>query len=93
MKASTAKRLLRENISDMPLEKLQRHKICLLDAWRESTGEYYGMEQAVRDGFMVDTTTDASIGYTPKDLWLTHNLHAAYTQACERENILLSSGP
>ena len=89
MTAAAAKRLLREDIATMPLKKLQRHKVRLLDAWRESTGETYGMAQAVRDGFMVEIGSEAATGYSPKDIWLTHNLKTAYEEACEREKILL----
>ena len=91
MTAATARRLLQENIAAMPLEKLQRHKIRLLDAWRESTGELYGFAQAVRDGFMVYATSESSTGYAPKDIWLTHNLKCAYEAAHQREQQLLRS--
>ena len=89
MTANTAKNLLKKDVANMKLDKLQRHKIRLLDAWRESTGELYGFEQAVRDGFMVDVTTESSTGYSPKDLWLTHNLKCAYEEAFRREQKLL----
>ena len=88
MTANTAKRLLKEDIANMPLEKLQRHKVRLLDALRESTGEYYGIPQAVRHGFMV-AISDRADSYTPKDKWLTHNLKCAYDVTCQREQKLL----
>ena len=72
----------------MPLEKLQRHKVRLLDAWREATA-FWGMEQAVRDGFMLDATTHSTTGYRPADCWLAHNLNSAYERAKERERALL----
>ena len=89
MTINTARRLMREDITTMPLEKLQRHKVRLLDAWREATA-YWGMAQAVRDGFMVDATTSSMTGYRPTDCWLAHNLNSAYEQAQERERTLLN---
>ena len=88
MTANTAKRLLEKDISNMPLEKLQHHRVSLLDAWRESTGEYYGIPQAVRDGFMV-AISDRADSYTPKDKWLTYNLKCVYEEACRQEKKLL----
>jgi hypothetical protein len=89
MTADTARRLMCKDINSMTLEKLQRHKIRLLDAWRESTGEYYGFEQAVRDGFMAEILSESAQGYTPKDMWLTHRLNFAYEQCCLKEKELL----
>jgi hypothetical protein len=89
MTAAIARRLLCKTIEDMPLKKLQYHKIRLLDAWRESTGELYGFEQAVRDGFMVSIASESAKGYCPKNLWLTHNLKCAYEEACRQEKKLL----
>ena len=56
----------------MTIEQLQRYKVKVIDAWRESRAAY-GIAQAVRDGFYLQTGEDAS-EYTPKDLWLTQNL-------------------
>ncbi len=56
----------------MTIEQLQRYKVKVIDAWRESRADY-GIAQAVRDGFYLQTGEDAS-EYTPKDLWLTQNL-------------------
>jgi hypothetical protein len=89
MTAATAWRLVCEDISNMTLKKLQRHKIRLLDARRESTGEYYGFEQAVRDGFMVEIVSESAQGYTPKDMWLVHRLNCAYEECCRKEKELL----
>ena len=72
MKIAQARKLLTEDIGRMTLEQLQRHRVKLTDAWRESRADY-GMVQAVRDGFYLQTGEDAS-EYTPKDLWLTQNL-------------------
>ena len=56
----------------MTIEQLQRYKVKVIDAWRESRADY-GIAQAVRDSFYLQTGEDAS-EYTPKDLWLTQNL-------------------
>lgn len=56
----------------MTIEQLQRYKVKVIDAWRESRADY-GIVQAVRDGFYLQTGEDAS-EYTPKYLWLTQNL-------------------
>ena len=56
----------------MTIEQLQRYKVKVIDAWRESRADY-GIAQAVRDGVYLQTGEDAS-EYTPKDLWLTQNL-------------------
>lgn len=72
MKIAQARRLLAEDVDTMTLEQLQKYKVKVIDAWRESRA-YYGIGQAVRDGFYLQTGEDAS-EYTPKDLWLTQNL-------------------
>ncbi len=72
MKIAQAKRLVSKNIEMMTIEQLQRYKVKVIDAWRESRADY-GIAQAVRDGFYLQTGEDAS-EYTPKDLWLTQNL-------------------
>lgn len=72
MKIAQAKRLVSEDIETMTIEQLQRYKVKVIDAWRESRADY-GIAQAVRDGFYLQTGEDAS-EYTPKDLWLTQNL-------------------
>lgn len=72
MKIAQARRLIAEDIETMTLENLQKYKVKVIDAWRESRADY-GIAQAVRDGFYLQTGEDAS-EYTPKDLWLTQNL-------------------
>ena len=72
MKIAQARRLLAEDVDTMTLEQLQKYKVKVIDAWRESRA-YYGIGQAVRDGFYLQTGEDAS-EYTPKDLWLTQKL-------------------
>lgn len=82
-----ARRLVSENIGTMTLEQLQKHKVKALDAWRESRGDY-GMAQALRDGFYIQTGENAS-EHTPKDLWLTQNLVKRLDEIDTRERELL----
>ena len=72
MKIAQARKLLTEDIGRMTLEQLQRHRVKLTDAWRESRAEY-GMGRAAKDGFYRQTGEDVT-EYTPTDLWLTQNL-------------------
>ena len=71
----------------MTLEKLQKYKVKVLDAWRESRADY-GMAQAVKDGFYRQTGENAS-EYTPTDLWLTQNLSHRLDEIERRERELL----
>lgn len=87
MKMEQARRLVSENIETMTLEQLQKHKVKVLDAWRESRGDY-GMAQALRDGFYIQTGENAS-EHTPKDLWLTQNLVKRLDAIDTRERELL----
>lgn len=73
MTATQAKRYLSADISKMPLDQLQRHRVHLLDAWRESRAEY-GTAQAIRDGFYIPVPEVRSA--VPVDMWLTQNLSA-----------------
>ena len=72
MKIAQARKLVAENVATMTLEQLQRYRVKVIDAWRESRADY-GIAQAVRDGFYLQTGENAS-EHTPKDLWLTQNL-------------------
>lgn len=72
MKIAQARRLLAEDVETMTLERLQKYRVKVIDAWRESRADY-GIAQAVRDGFYLQTGENAS-DRTPKDLWLTQNL-------------------
>ena len=89
MKIAQARKLLTEDIGRMTLEQLQRHRVKLTDAWRESRADY-GMVQAVRDGFYLPTAQGDG-DYIPKDAWLTRNLSHRLDEAIERELELLSS--
>jgi len=73
----------------MDIQQLQKHRVRLMDAWRESTGNYYGFSQAVNDGFMRKVASASALGYVPADLWLSHNLQTRYAQAEELEKRLL----
>ena len=84
----TAEQLLREPIEKMSLEQLQRHKVRLIDAWRESMAEY-GFYQAVKDGFYKVATSDSVSGYIPANPWLTHNLDERLNQTIAREAEML----
>ena len=59
MKITQARKLLTEDIGRMTLEQLQRHRVKLTDAWRESRAEY-GMGQAAMDGFYRQTGEDVT---------------------------------
>ena len=48
MKYQTARELTMLDIDSMTLKQIQRHKVRLLDAWRESRAEY-GFLQAVNE--------------------------------------------
>lgn len=59
MKIAQARKLLTEDIGRMTLEQLQRHRVKLTDAWRESRAEY-GMGRAAKDGFYRQTGEDVT---------------------------------
>lgn len=73
----------------MTLEQVQRHKVRLLDAWRESRARY-GFEQAVRDGFYKIVVDSAAEGFVPRDMWLTDRINYCLDQATARETYLVS---
>jgi hypothetical protein len=88
MNIKTARALMRENIQEMTLEKVQRHKVRLLDAWRESKADY-GMDRAIKDGFYKILESSSASGFVPADMWLTHNLMEKYEEARKHELELL----
>lgn len=90
MTREKAEALLREPIEPMSLEQLQAHKVKLVDAWRESRAEH-GMEQAVRDGFYKVIASDSASGFSPTDIWLSHNLIARFDEVVAREQEMLRS--
>ena len=74
MNFKKAQALLRVDVSRLSLEQLQRHKVKLIDAWRESKAAY-GMAQAVANGFYKVVASESASGYFPTDIWLTHSLN------------------
>ena len=91
MKYKTARELVSIDVGTLPLEKLQRHRVRLIDAWRESCAEC-GMGQAVHDGFYIRVLCDQGNGYAPRDIFLTQNLKTAFEKAVQRESELLRGG-
>ena len=89
MKYQTAKRLTTLDISAMSLTQLQRHKVRLLDAWRESRAEY-GFAHAVQDGFYRVVIDFGAQGFVPRDMWLTDRLNYCLDAATDRETYLLN---
>lgn len=89
MRYQTARNLTTLDISSMTLEQVQRHKVRLLDAWRESRAQY-GFAQAVKDGFYRMVVNSAAQGFVPRDMWLTDRLNHCLDQASAREAYLLS---
>jgi len=87
MTIKTAQKLLREPIENMGLLQVQRHKVRLLDAWRESRAEY-GIMQAIKDGF-YKAVNSGGTGYAPADIFLTTNLSYKYEEAAKHENKIL----
>ena len=73
MKINRARQLLTLDISKMNLEQLQKHKVNVIDAWRHSKAQY-GLEEAVENGFYKIIVANSAEGFTPSDIWLTHQL-------------------
>nr|DAK95456.1 MAG TPA: hypothetical protein [Caudoviricetes sp.] len=71
----------------MSISELQKHKVKLLDAWRESLAEY-GYQQAVKDGYYKTILSDSANGFSPTDPWLSTNLCNCYNMTEKRENEL-----
>ena len=88
MTYSSARQLLSKNIEAMTLEQVQKHKVRLIDAWRHSKGDY-GMALAVKERFFIEVVDSGASGYTPRDIWLTHQLAARMDQAEAHERKLL----
>ena len=73
MNIQQAKALVGVDIDGFDIEKLRRHRVKVLDAWRESKAEH-GFGQAVKDGFYKVIASESASGFSPADIWLTHNL-------------------
>ncbi len=89
MKYQTARRLTTLNVEEMSLMQVQKHRIRLLDAWRESRAQY-GFAQAVQNGFYRIVVDSGAQGFMPRDLWLTDRLNYCLEAAAAREAYLLS---
>lgn len=89
MRYQTARQLTTLDVNNMTLEQVQRHRVRLLDAWRESRAQY-GFAQAVKDGFYKIVVDSAAEGFVPRDMWLTHRINHCLDQAAARESYLLS---
>jgi len=90
MNIQDARNLLTKPIEGMSLEQIQRHKVRLVDAWRESRAEH-GFGQAVKDGFFKALASDSASGFVPTDLWLEHNLAERLDEAYAKEAEMLSN--
>ena len=88
MNIKTARELVRLDIDKMSLEELQRHRVRLIDAWRESRAQY-GFPHAVRNGFFVRVLDHQADGYAPRDLYLSINLEFMLDRVEERERAIL----
>lgn len=88
MNIQEARNLLTKPIEGMSLEQIQRHKVRLVDAWRESRGDL-GFDQAVRDGFFKVLASESASGYVPADFWLTHNLGTRLDEVIAKEAEML----
>lgn len=83
MKRTAAEKLLTYDYNSMSLEELQKFRVKILDAWRESQAEY-GETQAVRDGYYAIVASESASGYVPVNLWLTQNLDQRFLQVEKR---------
>lgn len=73
MNIRKAKSLYALNIENMSYESLLKHRVNLIDAWRQSRADY-GFREAVKNGFYASIASESASGYSPKDIWLTHNI-------------------
>lgn len=89
MKYQTARRLIGLDVNAMSLTQVQRYKVRLIDAWRESRAQY-GFSQAVENGFYKVVIDVGAEGFVPRDMWLTHQLLFCLEFATAREAYLLS---
>ncbi len=89
MKRTTAEELLRYDVSKMGLEELQKHRVKLIDAWRESRAEH-GLQQAIRDGYYVMIKSESAKGCYPANKWLTKNLTSRIDEVDDRLDQMLT---
>ncbi len=83
MKRTSAEKLLTYDYNSMSLEELQKFRVKILDAWRESQAEY-GEAQAVKDGYYAVIASESAGGYVPVNLWLTKNLNQRFLEVENR---------
>ncbi len=88
MKFKTAKELTRIDINTLSLEQLQKHKVKVHDAMLQSEA-FWGMGQAIMDGYYIGVVDSAASGYSPRDMFLTTNLSYIYGECVKRERELL----
>lgn len=88
MTYQTAKTLLRTNIENLSLEAIQRLKVRIIDAWRESKAKY-GFIQAVKNGFYQIIEDSYASGFSPRDMWLTYQLEYMLDKIEAKEKQLL----
>lgn len=91
MKIKQAQNLLQQDISIMSLKQVQWHRVLLLDAWRQSEA-FFGMHDALKDGFYAQLLDSGASGFIPCDPWLTQNLKQRYFETAARETELLKIG-
>lgn len=85
MKIAKARELVSVQLESLSLEQLQRHRVRLIDALRESTAEY-GFAKAVADGFYKQIASESAKGFVPADLWLAKNLETRFNETDRRIN-------
>lgn len=73
MTRQKAENILCEDISSMNIEQLRKHRVRLIDAWRESKA-FYGMKQACETGFYRLILDDYASGFAPVNIFLTSSL-------------------
>lgn len=88
MNISKARKLLAVDPKILTLDQLQKHKVKLIDAWRHSKADY-GFKEAVKEGFYLEIVDSGASGFSPRDIWLTHQLVARLDEIEARERELL----
>lgn len=73
MKRTQAEALLKTDFRTLSYEEFLKYRVKIVDALRESEAEY-GYEQAVADGYYVFVGDAGAVGFSPKNIWLTHEL-------------------
>ena len=79
MTRKKAEQLLTVDIQNLSLLDLQRYRVDVLDAWRQSQAEY-GYSQAVKDGYYIPISSESASGFSPVNIWLSENLSARFSE-------------